>query len=275
MTIAATRTLRSSLRAMPTLLRVGAAETLAYRAEFIIWILTTTLPLVMLGLWTSVANERDGPFGNYTSTRFVAYYLTALIVRNVTGSWVVWQVNHDIRRGQLSLRLLRPIHPIVAYAATHLASIPLRSLVAIPFTVILLLSTARTELTGDPVLVGVFLLSLFGAWAVTFLTLVLIGAFSFFIHKSMAVFDLHLGLFAVLSGYLVPLGLLPGWARELADFAPYRYMLGFPVETLLGTYSRTEAVAQLGVQWLFVLAVGTVTSLVWHAGVRRYEAFGS
>src|SRR5262249_19533403 len=44
-------------RALPTLLRVGVAETVAYRAEFLVWILTTTLPLVMLGLWTSVADE--------------------------------------------------------------------------------------------------------------------------------------------------------------------------------------------------------------------------
>ena len=55
--------LRSWGRAMPTLLRVGMAECLAYRAEFIIWLLTTTLPLIMLGLWTSVAS--DGPFANF------------------------------------------------------------------------------------------------------------------------------------------------------------------------------------------------------------------
>ena len=55
-----------TLRALPTLLRVGVAETVAYRAEFLVWILTTTLPLVMLGLWTSVAAE--APFRGYTSS---------------------------------------------------------------------------------------------------------------------------------------------------------------------------------------------------------------
>ena len=51
---------RRTLRAVPALLRIGLAETVAYRAEFLVWVLTTTLPLIMLGLWTSVASE--GPF---------------------------------------------------------------------------------------------------------------------------------------------------------------------------------------------------------------------
>lgn len=62
--------MRAELRAMPTMLRVGLAETIAYRAEMVVWILTTTMPLVMLALWSSVADE--APFRQYTQTDFVA-----------------------------------------------------------------------------------------------------------------------------------------------------------------------------------------------------------
>jgi hypothetical protein len=40
----------------------------------LVWILTTTLPLVMLGLWTRVAAEQ--PFQGYTPAAFTAYYLS-------------------------------------------------------------------------------------------------------------------------------------------------------------------------------------------------------
>ena len=110
----------------PALLRIGFAETVAYRAEFVVWMLTTTMPLVMLGLWTSVAAE--APFRGFGQRDFVAYYLATLIVRNVTSSWVVWQINEEIRQGNLSMRLLRPIHPFASYAATHLSAVPLRTL---------------------------------------------------------------------------------------------------------------------------------------------------
>ena len=111
-----------AIRALPTLLRIGVAETVAYRAEFLVWMLTSTMPLIMLALWTSVAAE--APFENYTSAHFVAYFLAALVVRNLTGNWVAWQLAEEIRLGVLSMRLLRPIHPFIAFATSHVAALP-------------------------------------------------------------------------------------------------------------------------------------------------------
>lgn len=274
-TVAAPSPGSSWLRAVPTLLRVGMSECLAYRAEFIVWMLTTTLPLVMLGLWTSVADEAQGPFGSFTSDHFVAYYLITLILRNVTGSWVVWQIDNDIRTGTLSMRLLRPVHPFVTYAATHLASVPLRGVVAIPFAIILLLTNARGLLTGDPVIIAVFFVSLIGAWAITFFMQLTIGTLAFYVDRTHALFEIYLGVFAVMSGYLVPLRMLPEWAQEIAAVAPFRYVLAFPVETLMGFYDRAEALRLLGAQWLFVAIVFAASGLIWRIGIRRYEAFGS
>jgi ABC-2 type transport system permease protein len=265
---------RTWARAMPTLLRVGMAETLAYRAEFVIWMLTTTLPLVMLGLWTSVAAEE--PFAHYGQTDFIAYYLAALIVRNLTGSWVVWQLNDDIRRGNLSMRLLRPIHPFIAYAATHVSAVPLRGLVALPFAGILLLSAASEVLTRDPVAIAMLVASLAGAWALTFFTLVLLGSLAFFVEKSLAIFNVYLGVYAVMSGYLIPLDLLPEWVRHIAAWTPFRFMLSFPIEIAISAVpGRGDIAHLLAIQWLYVVAVTTLAVLVWRAGVRRYEAYGS
>jgi len=51
-----------ALRALPTLLRIGVAETVAYRAEFLVWMLTSTMPFVNLALW-SVAREAVASVG--------------------------------------------------------------------------------------------------------------------------------------------------------------------------------------------------------------------
>ena len=37
------------------------------------------------------------------------YYLTILVVRIVTSSWMVWELTMDIRQGRLATRLLRPL----------------------------------------------------------------------------------------------------------------------------------------------------------------------
>jgi hypothetical protein len=138
-----------TLRALPTLLRIGVAETVAYRAEFLVWILTTTQPLIMLGLWTRVA--REAPFARYSSANFVAYFLACLIVRQLTGNWVAWQMSEEVRSGAMAMRLLRPLHPFFAYAASHAAAIPFRSIIALPVAFVLLASSGASVLSTDPV----------------------------------------------------------------------------------------------------------------------------
>jgi ABC-2 type transport system permease protein len=261
------------LKAVPALLRIGIAETVAYRAEFLIWMLTTTLPLVMLGLWTSVADE--APFRGYASRDFVAYYLAALIVRNLTGSWVTWQINEEIRQGTLSMRLLRPIHPLAGYAATHLSAIPLRALVALPVAVILLFTSAREVLVDTPGDIALLFASFAGAWLLSFMTLFLIGTAAFYIQRSMGIFEVYWGVFAVMSGYLVPLALMPGWVRSIAAAAPFRHMLSTPVEIMIGRVHGTAALELVGLQWAWALGVTALALLSWWAGIRRFEAYGA
>src|SRR5437660_3496985 len=155
------RGMRHALKAFPQLLRTGFAEAVAYRAEFLIWMFSTNMPLVMLALWAAVA--RSGPVGSYTQKGFAAYYLAALLVRLLTGSWVVWEMTMEIRQGTLALRLLRPIHPLLAYSAENLAAVPMRGIVAIPLIVIFLWNV-RDQLGGDPILWTILAPALLGSW---------------------------------------------------------------------------------------------------------------
>ena len=262
-----------TLRAIPTLLRIGVAETVAYRAEFLVWMLTTTLPLVMLGLWTSVASE--APFRGYSSPDFVAYYLATLIVRNLTGSWVVWQINEEVRQGQMSMRLLRPVHPFVQYAVSHVAAVPLRGIVALPVTAIILITSARASISHDPAQVVMFLPSIAAAWILTFAFLFALGSCAFFLDKAMSLMEVYFGVFAIFSGYLIPLALLPWWLRDAAAYLPFRFMLSVPVEIITSRgMGAGEAARLVGLQCAWAAAMLVISMAVWRAGVRRYEAVG-
>ncbi len=162
-----------ALRALPTLLRVGVAETVAYRAEFLVWMLTSTMPLVMLALMSSIA--REAPFKGYTEAGFVTYYLSVLIVRQLTGNWVAWQLAEEIRNGTLAMRLLRPIHPFIAFASSHAAAIPFRSVIALPIAIILLVTTGAPGL-ANPLQLALVVPSIAIAWVLTFAILFAIGS---------------------------------------------------------------------------------------------------
>ncbi len=265
--------MRRALAALPTLCRIGLTEAVAYRAEMVVWLLTTTMPLVMLGLWTSVADE--APFRAWGTRDFVAYYLVALIVRNLTSNWVAWQIAEEIRTGTVAGRLLRPIHPFAGYLGTHLGAVPLRALAVAPVAIILVASSARAVLVTDPGHLAALAAALLGAWALTFALFVALGTLAFFLDKPMGIIEVYFGVFAIFSGYLIPLPLLPGWVQALADWLPFRAMLGDPVAIAIGRVPDGAAAwALVGRQWAWAAGLMLVATLAWRRGVRRYEAFG-
>jgi ABC-2 type transport system permease protein len=265
--------LARALRAFPTLLRIGVAEVVAYRAEFLVWILTTNMPLVMLALWHAVA--ADGPVGRFDQTQFTAYYLGVLAVRLATSNWMAWQMSMEIRDGTLSTKLLRPIHPMYTYAADHLSAIPMRILVVSPIVAGLIVTSWGRLVRHDPRLLLILAAALVGAWLLMYFSMVLLGSIAFFVDSAMGPFELWIGVHALFSGYLIPLEVLRGWmGSAVVDWLPFRFMLAFPVEVLVGLMSPGAALRQLGAQWLYVAVTGVLALRVWRAGVRRYSAFG-
>ena len=261
-----------TVRALPTMLRVGLAEAVAYRAELLVWLLSTNMPLVMLALWSAVA--REAPVGRFGQDDFVAYYLATLVVRLMTGAWIIWEVTFEIRQGTLAFRLMRPVHPLVAYAAENVSAMPVRLAISLPVAAGLLIMLGRERLTGDPLLLAIFPLALFGAWLITFLAMSVVGALAFYVDSAASLFEIWMGLFGVFSGYLVPLELFPSWVGTAARLLPFRYMLAFPVETIIGMLPRERALLELGVQWGFVGVLGLLAWATWRRGLKRFAAFG-
>ncbi len=264
--------LRRVVRAYPTLLRVGLAEAVAYRAEMLVWMLTTTMPLVSLALWSAVAET--APVGRFTQRGFAAYFLATLLVRQLTGSWLVWELNQEIRSGTLSRRLLRPIHPLITYSAQNLAAIPLRFAMTLPAAVVWLVVLEPGAFPRSPLALGAGLLAILGAWLINFFTMALIGSIAFYLESSTAIFDLWMVAFMLLSGYLVPLELFPAALRGVIHALPFRYVIAFPVEIFTGTLRGEAIVGELGIQWAYVLGAGAAAILAFRSGVKRFSAFG-
>jgi ABC-2 type transport system permease protein len=264
--------LRHLWRAYPTLLRIGLAEAVAYRAEFFVWMLATTMPLVMLAIMTAMA--REAPVGPFDQRRFVAYYLVTLVVRNMSGAWVAWEMVQEIKQGTLGMRLLRPIHPLASYTAQSLAALPMRALLALPISVTLLLVFARSELTSDGVNIAIFVTSIFGAWLLNFAVSAIIGTLGLYLESSLQVWELWMGCFMLLSGYLIPLSLFPHWLDRAARFLPFSFLQAFPVETLLGMRDRAQALTGLFMQLGWAAVAWAALLILWQRGLKRFAAFG-
>ena len=268
--------LRAALRAYPTMLRVGFAGSIAYRAESIVWMLTNTMPLVNLALWHAVT--RDGPVAGYGQHELTGYFLAALIVRQLTGSWVLWEMSREIRMGLLSLRLLRPVHPLYAYSAENLAAMPLRAGFVIPVVLVIFALVGKGGLSHDPLVWALLPVALVGAWLITFFSMAMLGSLAFFLESALGAFEVWLALYFSLSGYLFPLdffGTRAPWVVTVAHALPFYLMNGFPVEMMLGQHSVAVIAHHLARQWLYVFGFFGATLLTWRAGMKRYNAYGA
>lgn len=265
---------KRSLSVLAALWRLGFAEALAYRASLVIWILTTTFPLVALALWAGIARA-SGPVGDYGEAEFVAYFVAAFVVRQLTASWVVWDLERQIRLGELSVLLLRPVSPILHHMMQNLAVLPVRLVLALPLAVVVLVVAGGLEIAGDVRLLILLPPALLGAWILNFAIQTTIASLAFWWQRSATLFEVWTCFFVVLSGYALPTSLLPGGLAEVVRVLPFHALLGFPVELLLGRLGIAEALHFLALQWLWVaLSIGLAT-LTWRRGIRVYSAFGA
>jgi ABC-2 type transport system permease protein len=265
-----------TLRALPTMLKIGLAEAIAYRAEMLVWVLSTTMPFVMWVMWSAVAQAAPvvGQSGKaYTASTFTAYFLSTFIVRQLVSSWASWEMNWEVRQGTLSMRLLRPMHPVLAYASGHIAALPLRLFVATPVAVALVLSSLP-QLPHDWRIWALWLVSLAGAWMVAFLSNIAVGTMCFFMESSIKVMEVWMACLMVFSGYLIPLDMFPEGFRVAAEVLPFRYQIGLPVELMTGMYDVDAALGLIAVQWQWAIGLLFISLLMWNMGVKRFQAFG-
>lgn len=266
-------TVARAARAMPAMFRIGFAELVAYRAEMVIWILSATMPLIMLALWNSVV--ADAPIAGFGPTEITRYFAATLVVRQLTGGWLMWQLNWLIRTGGLSPLLLRPINPIVYEGVTTVAAIPLRLAVLAPMVAGLIVW--RPELLAWPggSAMALFAVSVALAWLLSFLIQGIFGMLAFWVDQSQGLFTVWLTFWMLLSGYIAPLEMFPAPVQAVLDWLPFRGMIAVPVELLGGFLSPREALFDIAVQLAWTLILWVAAAAVWRRGIRRYGAFGA
>lgn len=261
------------VRALPDLTRVAFADVVTYRAEMAIWILATTLPLVMLAVWDAVVAE--GPVAGFDGGTVARYFFATLVVRQLTGVWLLWELSHEIRSGTLSIKLLRPQNPLVYSALQMLLALPLRLLVLAP--ILIAFAALRPELlwSASPSQWALFLLTSALAWWITFGVQALIGMVSFWADKADGLFGVWFTFWMLASGYTIPFAFMPDVVRDILFWLPFRASLALPVEVWTGTLPVLAAGPDLAVALMWGAGLAFAAAAMWRRGLARYGAFGA
>jgi ABC-2 type transport system permease protein len=265
---------RSLLDFYVTTMRTAVAEQLQYRVTNYFYMLGMIAePVIQLVVWSTIANQHGGSVNGITAGEFAAYYIVWTLVRNMNIVFGAPFWEWRIREGQLSGQLLRPmniLHYDLAYfAGWKFVVIGLWVPIAIGLSLVF-----KPDLHPTALEIVVFVIAIWGAYLIRSMFQGVIGMLNFWTTRGAAVFDLYMATELLLSGRLVPLQLMPGWVQTLANFLPFKWTFGFPIEVLVGHMSPASLVIGLGVQVLWIGIGYVLFRFAWTAAIKRFSAVG-
>lgn len=264
--------IKRSLSLWRVLISLSFSRVIAYRAQSIIWLLGGIMPIAVMFVWLGLAKKED--VGGYTASDFAIYFLSIYLVRQLTAIWVMRRLDSDIRRGELSMLLLRPVSPLYSYISDHTGEMMIRG------PIISLVFLSGILLTGnfyrlDIINLLTFIPALAFAWIIIFHLYYCLGLLAFWINNSMAFDPLLWALYTILGGVLIPLDLYPENISFWLKLLPFASALDFPVQIILGKLETFLLLVGFCVQLLWIILLTLLRKFLWNAGLRRYSASGA
>ena len=255
--------------------RLTILEQIQYRvANYFYMIGMIAEPVIYLVVWSTVAQAQGGQVGGYTPGQFAAYYIVWTLVRNMNIVFTPYGWEWRIRQGRLAAELLRPLHPLHNDVAAFMGWKVVVIILWLPLAAFLAW-VFKPELSPSLLEVAVFFVAIWGAYLIRTMLLSLLGMITFWTTRVSAIYELYFAAELLLSGRLVSLSLMPGWARTLAGFLPFQWAFGFPIESLVGNLTPAQLLAGLGMQLFWILAGVVVVNIVWRFAIRQFTSVGN
>jgi ABC-2 type transport system permease protein len=245
-----------------------------YRMNLAIWILSLiTEPIVYMTVWTVVTREQGGSVNGLTAGQFSAYYIAWMLVRHFSVTLSPDALEWRVKNGQFSGLMLRPVHPVHIDIGENIGY----KLVALPIILVMMLGLALVfppQFTLEWWRVLVFIPAVIVSFLIRFLFHWIVGLIAFWTTRASALFDVLSVSEIFLTGRLAPMQILPPVIVTIATFSPFRWMISFPVELLLGQVAPQDVVPGLAIQLFWLAFMIGLLRVVWGAAVRRYGAVG-
>jgi ABC-2 type transport system permease protein len=196
-----------------------------------------------------------------------------IIVNQLTYAQTNWTVGDLIRMGTMNIHLLRPISPIYDALASELAGKVVYLSLILPLTGILGL-VLKPELAFRWINFLFFMVALGLAWGLRFLWGYWIALLAFWASRASALLAIQDSFIFLFAGQVAPVVLLPGIMLEVALYLPFRYMIGFPVEILIGSLTETQIKFGFAIQIGWLMITWIIFLVIWRSGVKRFTAVG-
>jgi ABC-2 type transport system permease protein len=264
------------LRIYRRLWQVNWAEQWQYRANLLMYLLYWLVsPIIYLSVWTSIANS-EGDVNGLTANDFITYYMTLLIVDQLTSDITIHILAYKIQDGTLSAELIRPVHPILTNTlVNNIAFKALTFTVLIPVWIVLFLlfQPDFSAVTLGSILSALPAITL--GFAINFLLGSAITSLAFWTTRVYSIMEFYYALALLFAGQFVPLSLMPEMIQRIASYLPFQFYIYFPIQVILNQVPVEKIIPSYAIGFLWLLISLGLFLLVWREGVKRFSAVGA
>jgi ABC-2 type transport system permease protein len=260
-------------------LNVGIQNNLTYRFNFLVRTVFGFIPLIaILYVWRTIyaGNGAGSMVGSYTLGQMISYYLLTAVVDALSAvNEDDWQIAADIRDGNISQFLLKPIDYLwyrlslfVSGRVTYLA------VAGIPLAIFMACLHRYLVLPADMAALGGCLVAIVLTALLQFFTSYAMAMLAFWVLEVSTFIFILFAFEYIASGHLFPLDILPPALERALYFTPFPYQLYFPVSLYLGKIAGAAMVRGLMIQLAWVVAAYFLARFAWARGIKRYAAAG-
>ena len=260
-------------------INIGIQNNLTYRFNFLARAVFGLIPLIaMLYVWRKIYSDKalGTTIGAYTLAQMISYYLLTTVVDALTAvNEDDWQIATDIKDGNISQFLLKPIDYLWYRLCLFLSGrVTYLAVAAAPLALFIIYLHHYFVLPPSWTAFACFLLSTVLTALLQFFTSYAMAMLAFWVLEVSTFIFILFAFEYLASGHLFPLDILPPWLEQVLYFTPFPYQLYFPVSIYMGKTTGVDLPRGLLIQGLWVIAAYGLARFAWRRGIKKYSAVG-
>lgn len=257
------------------ILDIQIQNSFQYRAQLFFWILQDSLFIVaMFYVWRAIFGQR-AEISQYTFPSMITYYVTSFLVRLVTTSFNEYNMEDLIKDGRLNKYIVRPMSFFWYRFSSEIGWKLSRIFVTVPLYAAILFLLRHYLVFPPAHEIWKLIPTLIASSSLYFLVSYLVSYLAFWMIKIESVVGIIRGsIIPLFAGSIIPLDLFPDYARAIAQFLPFQYLIYFPVKVFLGQVDDRAWFVGIIAMVAWIAALFVVVQILWPRALKKYESVG-
>ncbi len=256
---------------------VGLQSNLVYRWNFAIRATFSIFHLVVVFILWGAAFEGRSEIGGYSVAQTMTYFILMLVLQFFIGAFNEdYQISEEIRNGLINQFLLKPVNYYLYRISIFVSARLVSGLLALlPLLLAFPLLHGYLTFPSEPWRLALGIPAMAMSALIQFTIAYCFGLLTFWFLEIQSFIILSFAIETLLGGQVFPLDLMPDWLYEISRYLPYYYQMYFPVSIFTGRLNDAgQALAGLGIQAFWAVALLGLAQMLWKRGLRRHTAVG-